>query len=70
MRMTEEAPLTRLVRLNAMQKDSVLNWMISSKHGLTYETDLPAKKEYTPKRKYPPGYNFPIKGKHPYNRIY
>lgn len=43
MRITEEAPLEKIKRLDSLQKDDVLNFMIREKYNVDYTTDLPEK---------------------------
>jgi len=43
MRMTEESPISKFKRLDSLQKDGVLNYVISEKHNVTFETTLPEK---------------------------
>jgi hypothetical protein len=42
--MTEENPIKVLNRLDSMQKDGVLNFVLSEKFNVAFETSLP--KEY------------------------
>ncbi|AZJ34794.1 hypothetical protein [Tenacibaculum singaporense] len=43
MRMTEDAPLEKLKRLDSFQKDGVLNYKIGEKYSLDFTTTLPEK---------------------------
>lgn len=43
MRMTEDTPLEKLKRMDSLQKDGVLNYMIQEKHNVEFLTNLPEK---------------------------
>ncbi|WP_106792416.1 hypothetical protein [Aquimarina sp. Aq78] len=44
MRMTEDSPIEKLKRLDSLQKDAVLNYMIQEKYDVDFTTTLPEKK--------------------------
>jgi hypothetical protein len=43
MRITESSPLKKLKRLDSLQKDAVLNHVLSEKYNIVYKTTLPEK---------------------------
>ncbi|MDT7831727.1 hypothetical protein RQM59_05010 [Flavobacteriaceae bacterium S356] len=44
MRITNDSPISKLERMNSMQKDGVLNHVISEKCDMSFTTDLPEEK--------------------------
>jgi hypothetical protein len=44
MRITEKSPISKFKRLNILQKDGVLNHVLSEKYSVTYRSTLPEKK--------------------------
>ncbi|WP_413662933.1 hypothetical protein ACG1BZ_06685 [Microbulbifer sp. CNSA002] len=43
MRITENSPISKLERLDSLQQDGVLNYVLSEKYGVTFKTELPDK---------------------------
>ena len=43
MRITDESPMLKIKRLDALQKDMVLNWNLFNKHDIEIKTTLPEK---------------------------
>ncbi|WP_444912478.1 hypothetical protein [Microbulbifer sp. PAAF003] len=43
MRITENSPISKLERLDSLQQDGVLNYVLSEKYGVTFKTALPDK---------------------------
>ena len=43
MRIAENSPVSKLERLDLLQKDGVLNFVLSEKYNVTYKSILPAK---------------------------
>jgi hypothetical protein len=45
MRMTDDSPIKKLKKLNSLQKDGALNYILSEKFKVRFETTLPEKKK-------------------------
>lgn len=43
MRMTDDSPISKLKRLDSLQKDGALNYILSEKFNVNFETTLPEK---------------------------
>ena len=44
MRMTDDSPISKLKRLDTIQKDGVLNYVLCEKYDVNFTTTLPEKK--------------------------
>jgi len=45
MRMTDDSPISKLKKLDSLQKDGVMNYILSDKFNVSFETTLPEKKK-------------------------
>jgi hypothetical protein len=45
MRITDDSPLSKFKRLDSFQKDGVLNWNLSERYNVNFETTLPEKEK-------------------------
>jgi len=43
LRITDDSPISKLKRLESLQKDGALNYVLSKRYNVTFETTLPVK---------------------------